>query len=486
MSQVSGRFIADLIDGVRHRGVDPHALTAGLTIDPARLRDGHPRYPWDEFVTLLERLEHAVGGPQMLEDATGGFEHITIAPVLRRIAGYAATPYRLYTVAQRWALPRVLPHLETRIDVIDRGRLRIVCRIPSEDRPCPQLLRLATGAIRSCPTLLGLPPAEVIADIQPRFGQWIVAPPASRSITARIRTAFRAALSTRAAFRQLEVQQHELQRGFEDLQAAYTRLEASEAREREYAGELERKVAERTRELERKNRDLRELQSLLLDAERMGTARDLAGRVAHSINNPLGALVAEVSLMIHDGAGDEERLHEILALADRVGDVVKRTLELYREGKIDRRPERVDALLRDLVGGVAGAAGAKRIQLSVEQEDDLPTIPVDRPLLLTALESLASNAIQSLPEAGRLEIRAEHDREANCIRIIVSDDGPGIPAEQRDWIFEPFYTTRESGTGLGLPIANGVVRGHEGELRLEESAEGGARFVVELPIKPHI
>jgi len=483
-SQVSGRTIADLLDGVRRLGPDIDPLVAGLSIDVRALRQGHPRYDWDEFVVLMERMEHALGGPQGLERLGAGFEHITVAPVLRRITGFAATPLNLYRAAQRWALPRVLPQLESRIEPIDRGRLRIVCRIPDHEKPCPQLLHLATGAIRGCPTLLGLPPAEVSAEIESRRGQWIVVQPHSPSLATRVRTAARAAFSSRAAFEQLEKQQRELQQGLEDLQRAYARLEESEERYRALAENLEVEVADRTRELRRKNRDLRELQTLLLDAERLGTARDLAGRVAHSINNPLAALTSEVWGLLEEAGGEDPRLQELLELAYRVGDVVNRTLELYREGKIDRRSEQAHEILDDVRQSIAGPAKAKEIDLSIDAPGDLPTLLVDRPLVVTALESLAANAIEWLPRGGRLAIDASAHPASGCIRFRVTDNGPGIPEDQRERIFEPYFTTRKTGTGLGLPIANGVIRGHEGELRLEEAPGGGSRFIVDLPVAP--
>jgi PAS domain S-box-containing protein len=602
MSHVSGLFLNDCLKALARRNVDLGDLLSGLPLDAERLESNPPVIEWDVFVELIERIENRVGGKEGLEKLGEAVTELSPVPVLRRLAGLTASPDALYGATMQWLVPRYLPILESRIDTLSDQRISIVCRIPGNKLPCPQVFHLLTGAFRALPHVLALPNSEVMPDVQARWGEWIVIPPPSRSIFNRIYQMARVLFSARAGVEQFDAQQRELELSFRKLRGTYAELEENEARfralaesavdlivelapdgelryvspsaqelvghppeswlesnlldwihpddcetisdylsdifafsprwherptfrmvhlenewvwmemeariyrtrtgvncavailrdvsqrvaleehERRYRENLESRVAERTTELERRNQELRQMQSLLLDAERLGTAQDLAGRVAHSINNPLSALMGQVQLMMHDAEEPDPQLQEILDLSARVGQVVRSTLELYREGKINRAPESMERIISDMVESISEGASARGIALRWTVDPIIPNVELDRPLLLSALENLAENAIDWMPDGGEISFDVSLEESGQRVRIAVADNGPGVPDENKERIFEPFFTTKKNGTGLGLAIARGVFHGHQGEIFATDRLGGGTLFIAELPL----
>ena len=249
--------------------------------------------------------------------------------------------------------------------------------------------------------------------------------------------------------------------------------------------ELEQMVTERTDQLERRNRDLRELQSLLLQAEREGAARDLAGHVAHSINNRLGALILHFEGTAQTGDMDERSVQQAVELAHQVGEVSHRTLDLYREGKVSLDLVAVAELRDDLLREIAPRAEHFGIQLEIRLDPKLDVIEADRSLLISGLVSIAENSIDAMRGGGRIGIEIGPDETGRSVEIRIWDTGPGIPADVRRNIFDTYFTTKAEGTGLGLAIARSVVRGHGGHIEAGEHAEGGGLVTVELPLKAH-
>ncbi|MGH0035017.1 MAG: two-component system sensor histidine kinase NtrB [Myxococcota bacterium] len=241
-----------------------------------------------------------------------------------------------------------------------------------------------------------------------------------------------------------------------------------EAERQQYQQELEEEVERRTAQLERRNRELRELQSLLLHAERMGAAQDLAGRIAHSIHNPLGALIGHLQLALRAGGGErsDEVLERALGLAVRVSDVVKRVLNLFREGKADLRSEDSSAILDELTRELEGRALLGDVEVEVCNPEKPTPVLADRTLLVSALTALAQNSLESMEQGGHLRLSAAPDASRDRVVFEVEDDGPGVPADVRAHVFDPFFTTKRTGSGLGLAIAKGVVTGHGGEIEL--------------------
>jgi PAS domain S-box-containing protein len=258
------------------------------------------------------------------------------------------------------------------------------------------------------------------------------------------------------------------------------RIERLHARERE-AGMLELQVVERTRDLQKVNEQLRDLQARLIEAERLAAAGELAGGIAHAINNPLGVLIGTVQMRIESSdppdAGDEQ----ILRLARRIAAVVSGMLSFSRTGELRPTWVRPELLLQDVSEELRSRASEAGIRFRPEVAPDTPSLYVDRELLTAAVVCVAENALDATPEGGEVRLETAAAAGGRVIEILVTDQGEGIQEELRDRIFEPFFSTKRSGAGLGLVIAQGIVQGHGGRIRFDPSTGNGTCVGIEIP-----
>lgn len=235
--------------------------------------------------------------------------------------------------------------------------------------------------------------------------------------------------------------------------------------------------------------ELRESSGRLRQAERIAEWREMARRLAHELKNPLFPMQVSVETLRRAferrGEGSDPELRR---LADETSAAVlaqihalRRVVEDFsafarmprpRPGPVDVAPllERVATLQR---GRSAGAA----VEVDAAGAPDL--VVADGGLLERALGNLVANALDVLGERGRVTLRAR--READDVCLEVEDDGPGLDAEQRARIFTPYYTTRDSGTGLGLPIVSAIAADHGGRVEVESEPGQGARFTIRIP-----
>ena len=210
-------------------------------------------------------------------------------------------------------------------------------------------------------------------------------------------------------------------------------------------------------------------------------ALPLAGSMAHAINGPLAALIGNLELLLEAASDDDPRAVRALRLAYRIREVVERTLQLHRCGRIERRAERVEQILGDVRIELEQRACAAGITLELAVDPALPRVEVDRPLIAVALVGLAENALEAMSAGGELTLRAEYAGGSDAIAVILADTGPGIPIELRERIFEPFFSTKNGGSGLGMSIAREVVRAHGGRIEISDRPGGGAAVRLELP-----
>ena len=221
----------------------------------------------------------------------------------------------------------------------------------------------------------------------------------------------------------------------------------------------------------------------LQEAEvRAASVEHLGAQVAHEVKNPLTAargLVQLVERHVVDDR-DKQRLAVVVTEVDRALSVLQDYLSFARPlSDLKLGAVKLLDLLEDAAGVLEGRALEKGLTLRVVGEQ--LEILADRQRLRDAVLNLALNAVTALPRGGQLELRAA--RVGGSARLIVSDDGPGMSAELRARVGQPFASESEGGTGLGVMLARSVARQHGGELRFESEPGQGVRALLELPLR---
>ena len=216
----------------------------------------------------------------------------------------------------------------------------------------------------------------------------------------------------------------------------------------------------------------------------------LLARLAHEIRNPLSSLDIHVQLLEEDVAraapdireGLTGRFTVIRGELERLDSLVKQFLSLA--GRSATNPQPVDvARVANHVGALLKPeATARGIEVVVRLAEPLPLLSADPVQFTQALLNLVLNAIPAVGRSGRVEITAALDETQTKMRVAVRDSGPGVPEDKQALIFEPFYTTKEDGSGLGLWIVQQIVLAHGGTVTVANAAEGGALFTLQFPL----
>lgn len=210
----------------------------------------------------------------------------------------------------------------------------------------------------------------------------------------------------------------------------------------------------------------------------------LAG-IAHEVRNPLSGIELFGGILKEDLEEGDPRRRSVDKILKQIGvlsGVVNDFLDFARKRPLDRRSLDVRTLLEEIAGVLRSDAGAKDVELVVEAEPGLCS-SLDRDPIVRAFLNLAKNAVQAVPQGGHVRLVARA-QGGDRVEVRVVDDGPGIPAEARENVFRPFFTTKQKGTGLGLALVKKAVDAHGGTLGIEDSPGGGATFVVILPRAP--
>ncbi len=230
--------------------------------------------------------------------------------------------------------------------------------------------------------------------------------------------------------------------------------------------------------------ELARTQAQLVQRERLAALGELAAVVAHEVRNPLGVIFNSLGALRRQVRpdGDAPMLLQIVGEeADRLNRMVGDLLDFARPSKPSIRPEPIAHLLEEVLAVATGAAGdPSGLTLLCEVEEGLPPVPVDARQLRQALLNVVQNAVQAMPGGGRLTVRAR--REGEALQLEIADTGPGIPPHLQQKVFEPFFTTRATGTGLGLAVVRRVAADHRGTVSVRNGPEGGAVFALRLPL----
>ncbi len=264
---------------------------------------------------------------------------------------------------------------------------------------------------------------------------------------------------------------------FADMTSA---LRKSDEELQELNRQLEKKVAERTSQLEEKSLQLIKTQEELLRQEKLAAIGSLATGVAHEINNPAAIIRGNVEILqmsLPADAEAQEEVSEIKKQVERVSLITRNLLNFA--GKKELTTEQVDVpkLLEEILSQISHQQSTTGVEV-ICQFDPLSPIPGDRERLRQVFTNIILNALQAMEGHGTLTLTGQAEPEQICFRI--ADTGPGIPAEIREKIFNPFFTTKRQGTGLGLSVSYGIVQAHNGTISLTSSTNGSC-FLICLP-----
>jgi signal transduction histidine kinase len=227
------------------------------------------------------------------------------------------------------------------------------------------------------------------------------------------------------------------------------------------------------------------LQARLNEAERLAAAGELAAGVAHEIRNPLAAIVNATTLLGAEETLTRDERANTLSAVKKEARRLNRILSDFLVFARPRESKPLEADIRVVVDHVAALiredpGRAERVQLSVGIDPAVPAFPFDADQMTQVLWNIALNGVEAMEGPGRLDITVA--RRGAAVAITVTDTGGGIPVEERRRVFEPFYSRKRSGTGLGLTIARRIVSTHGGRIDVESTPGQGSRFTVVLPI----
>jgi two-component system, LuxR family, sensor kinase FixL len=233
------------------------------------------------------------------------------------------------------------------------------------------------------------------------------------------------------------------------------------------------------------------LQDRLMHVSRLATVGEMASGIAHELNQPLAAIATYAHacdrlLSIPDPDIEEvqEALRQIAAQAVRAGDIIRKLRSLARTEELSRAPHDVNEVIAELADLIDSDAKAHGVKYRSELATGLPLVVLDKPQIQQVVMNLVRNALEAFA-LGRLdaaEIVVKTSRTpAGDVQVSVCDNGPGVDPAVALRIFDPFCSTKPTGTGLGLPISRTIATTHGGTLEHKSNAPKGACFVLGLP-----
>jgi two-component system, NtrC family, sensor histidine kinase HydH len=221
--------------------------------------------------------------------------------------------------------------------------------------------------------------------------------------------------------------------------------------------------------------------------ERYAELAALAGGLAHEIKNPLSTLNLNLQLLAEDFEGQEsprdkrafDKIVRLQQVVQRLEDLLNDFLRYARVERLKLMPTNLAELVEEIVDFYGPHAAANKIVLRSGVPDVMPCVAIDRDLFKQALFNLMLNAQNAMPNGGELILRGRSEGDRVLLEVI--DTGAGIREEIKEKIFQPFFSTRSGGSGLGLPTAKRIIDAHDGRLTVSSTPGQGTAFTIDLP-----
>lgn len=307
---------------------------------------------------------------------------------------------------------------------------------------------------------------------------------------------------------------HEISRGKLDLQVGVEtkdevgelassfnmmvqRLKESRAEIEDWNRTLERRVKERTKSLQQAQtelkalneqlvqalEELRETQDKMIHTEKMAALGQMSSTIAHEIQNPLAGMRGALEVLMKDqpNSAQADILAKVLEQIDRLSQTTSRLLTFARPAKPERTPTNLTDLVEKTRFFIEDQAKRKGVEIVLETEPIDHLFHLDPQLTNQAFLNIALNAIQAMEDGGTLTISTKWIADDGAVTVSFSDTGKGMPPEVRDKIFNPFYTTKRYGTGLGLYVVKDIVEQQGGSVSIASTPGKGTVVTVKLP-----
>ncbi len=225
------------------------------------------------------------------------------------------------------------------------------------------------------------------------------------------------------------------------------------------------------------------LKEQLSRAERLSSMGEMAAGISHEIRNPLGIIRSSAELLrkkmaVLDPANSIPRI--IVEETNRLNDIITDFISYAKPKKPNLVPCRVEDIIEKNIRFLEPQMESQGYRILKHYEVDLPEIMADSAMMYQAFLNILINAMQSMPQGGVIHIHIGANEKS--VHVAIEDEGEGIQTDQLEKIWEPFFTTKGTGTGLGLGIVKNIIESHKGTIRVEPRASGGTRFLVGLPL----
>lgn len=231
--------------------------------------------------------------------------------------------------------------------------------------------------------------------------------------------------------------------------------------------------------------DLETSQAQLTRAAKLAVVGEMAAAMSHEVRTPLGIMRSSADILLREpqlSADGREVLGFIISETERLNKLVSTLIDAARPRLPNLNPVDITQLLRHVLALLQSQAQAKQISLMLDETASV-MLMADQDQMTQVLMNLLMNAIQILPAHGKVVLHVSETAEQ--VILTVEDDGPGIPADNQSHIFEPFFTQRAGGVGLGLAVVRQIVQAHHGDIRYAPSPFGGAAFIMTFPRQTH-
>lgn len=244
-------------------------------------------------------------------------------------------------------------------------------------------------------------------------------------------------------------------------------------------------------ELKRARDELERQSEVLHQADKLASLGTLVAGVVHEMNNPLGIISSRIELMLMDAehqglpAPIVEDLQVLYRHTQRMSRVAQSLLSFARQAPRETRPVDLNGVVEDTLLLARKSMANEGIRISTALERMLPPLVADGTALQQLLLNLLTNSREAMTGGGEIKIETRMaPSRPDWIQLIVADTGPGIPPQVLPRIFDPFYTTKPTGTGLGLPVSYGIVKDHRGTIDVQSTPGQGTRFTLSFPLLP--